>query len=109
MEEKIGIIVGTTFQSVFILTFFYMSIRFFGRMFGNIISAIKGNNSSLEPCRSCGHTISKEAILCPNCGQTFGRANSFSTSILANFFAGVVALAGGIGLLFYLLDLFKDL
>lgn len=108
MEEKIGIIVGTTLQSVFILTMFYMAARFFGRMFGNIYAAIKGNRTSLESCRSCGHKISKEAVFCPYCGQTFGNINSFSTSIFANFFAGVVALAGGIGLLFYLLDLLKD-
>ncbi|MDT0123854.1 zinc ribbon domain-containing protein [Paenibacillus sp. RRE4] len=108
MEEKIGIIVGTALQSVFILTMFYMALRFFSRMFRNIYAAIKGQNTSLEPCRSCGHKISKEAAFCPYCGQSFGEINSYSTSILGNLFSGVVALAGGIGLLFYLLDLLKN-
>ncbi len=62
VEQKIAIILGTTLQSVFILTMFYVAIHCFGRMFRNIYLAIKGTQSSLEPCHSCGHRISKEAV-----------------------------------------------
>ncbi|WP_369691089.1 zinc ribbon domain-containing protein [Paenibacillus pabuli] len=54
-------------------------------MFGNIFAVIKGNNPSLESCRSCGHKISKEAVFCPYCGQTFGQINSSLPLYLPTF------------------------
>ncbi|RAI85663.1 hypothetical protein DET54_12118 [Paenibacillus pabuli] len=108
MEEKIAFIIGIILFSSFILVIFGLAAGLFLATFRNIRAAIKGNKSSMEPCRSCGNSVSKTAIICPYCGDNFGEINVVANSIIGSFLAGIVSLAGGILLILGFIEFLRD-
>ncbi|SEO10450.1 hypothetical protein [Paenibacillus sp. OK076] len=64
--------------------------------FISIYRLIKGKvNKKLERCQSCGSTISTTAILCPICGQHYGRTNGVFSSIFGTFIGAIICIGGG--------------
>lgn len=108
MEEKIFFVIAIILFSSFILVILGLSAGLFLYTFRNIKATIKGNSSSMGPCRSCGNPVSKTAIICPNCGDNFGNINVVANSIIGSFLAGIVALACGLLLILGLIEFIRD-
>ncbi|MEW4426064.1 hypothetical protein AB1I68_01055 [Paenibacillus pabuli] len=99
MIEKVEYIVVISVATCFLLIIFGYSFSLFFSMFINIKRRIRGENSKLRPCASCGHSISRSAHLCPNCGHNYGKESGIYNSIIACFILGVFTLGAGIGAL----------
>ncbi|WJH28467.1 hypothetical protein N6H13_26095 [Paenibacillus sp. CC-CFT742] len=97
MIEKVEYIVVVSMAACVLLIIFGFSFVLFLNMFINIKRKISGENSKLRPCVSCGHSISRSALLCPNCGHSYGKESSIYDSIIACFILGVFTLGAGIG------------
>ncbi|ETT30668.1 hypothetical protein C161_27228 [Paenibacillus sp. FSL R5-192] len=108
MEEKIAFIIGIIMFSSFILLFFGLAAGLFLATFRNIRAAIRGKLSSMEPCRSCGNSVSKTAVICPYCGDNFGQINVVANSIIGSFISGVVSVAGGLLLILGFMEFLRD-
>lgn len=74
-------------------------------MFVNIYRRLIGRrNSKMQPCRTCKNSISSSAIVCPYCGEHYGRASGLFNSIIGCFIFGFFSM----GLGFYLLSEFLE-
>lgn len=88
-----------------IIALFVLGLMGIAGVFLNIYRRLIGLRSKkIEPCRSCGHPISRSAIICPNCGEHYGQGSGFSNSIIGCFILGFVCI--GIG--FYALSEFLE-
>ncbi|MDQ0719717.1 ribosomal protein L32 [Paenibacillus sp. W4I10] len=105
MIHNISEIFGMVFFAGLILALFVLGLMGIAGMFLNIYRRLKGlKTKKMEPCRSCGHSISSSAIICPNCGEHYGRRSGFANSIIGCFIVGFVCI--GIG--FYALSEFLE-
>lgn len=105
MIHNISEIFGMVFFAGLILALFVLGLMGIAGMFLNIYRRLKGLKAKkMEPCRSCGHSISSSAIICPNCGEHYGRGSGFANSIIGCFIVGFVCI--GIG--FYALSEFLE-
>lgn len=106
MIDNISETFGMLFFAVFILVMFVLGIMLTGRMFLNIYRKLIGIRiRKMDSCRSCGHSISSSAIICPNCGENYGKINGYPDSIIFCFLLGF----GLIGLAFNSLSEFLEM
>ncbi|WP_133120412.1 MULTISPECIES: hypothetical protein [Paenibacillus] len=105
MIHNISEIFGMVFFAGLIIALFVLGLMGIAGVFLNIYRRLIGLRSKkIEPCRSCGHPISRSAIICPNCGEHYGQGSGFSNSIIGCFILGFVCI--GIG--FYALSEFLE-
>lgn len=105
MIHNISEIFGMIFFAGLIIALFVLGLMGIVGVFLNIYRRLIGLRSKkIEPCRSCGHPISRSAIICPNCGEHYGQGSGFSNSIIGCFILGFVCI--GIG--FYALSEFLE-
>ncbi|WP_339783243.1 hypothetical protein NSQ38_17810 [Paenibacillus sp. FSL R7-0313] len=103
--HNISEIFGMLFFAGFIIALFVLGLMGIAGMFLNIYRRLIGRKSSkMEPCRACGLSISSSTIICPNCGEHYGRSSGFANSIIGCFIVGFVC----IGLGFYALSEFFE-
>ena len=94
-----------------IATVFYYSFACFYALFMNISDKIRGSSSKLIPCYVCGHAVSQTAIICPSCGESFGRdsESSIAESIFAMLVLGVLTSAIGVYFIMLMIEPVKEL
>jgi len=103
MEDKVEFIIEVTmFGAILIMILTFMFAGFVG-LVSNIKLKVRGNNSEMQECNSCGHQISRFSRTCLYCGRDYGSMNSVYNSIIGCILLIIVmipfALITGLALL----------
>ncbi|SDD49463.1 MULTISPECIES: hypothetical protein [Paenibacillus] len=100
MSKKINEIsdyVGVFCLGALTLSLFVLSIMFIIKSFINIYRRLKGVKiDRMTPCTTCRRSISNTAIICPYCGEHYGKMNGLGDSIFICFLFGVGLFVLGI-------------
>ncbi|MEK4660398.1 hypothetical protein MHH93_00800 [Priestia sp. FSL H7-0729] len=75
---------------ILIFMMFYFAFMFLYAMVINIINKIRPP-SKLMSCKSCEREISRNAYVCPYCGQHYGSSSALD-SIIICLFCGIICL-----------------
>lgn len=93
MSEKLNEIsdyFGVFCLGALTLFIFVLSLMFIIKSFINIYRKLKGINSpAMTPCKTCRRSISNTAIICPYCGEHYGKMNELGDSIFICFLFGL--------------------
>lgn len=91
--NKISNYFGVFVLGLFILIAVLFAIYFTIKMFINIYKKLRGIRiSNTMSCRTCRRSISNTAIICPYCGDNYGKLNGVTDSIVGCFFGALISL-----------------
>ncbi|SEL29058.1 hypothetical protein [Paenibacillus sp. OK003] len=100
MSKKLNEIsdyIGVFCLGTLTLSFFVLSIIFIIKAFINIYKRLKGVRvNKMVPCTSCRRSISNTAIICPYCGEHYGKMNGLGDSIFICFLFAIGLFVIGI-------------
>ncbi|MEK3823863.1 MULTISPECIES: hypothetical protein [Paenibacillus] len=111
MSDKAELIFALIIGFCGISPLLYFAHACFYALFMNIREKIRGLSSKLVPCNVCGHEVSKTAIICPSCGESFGRGStsSIAESMFAMLVLGVLSGALAVFLIIVMFEPAQEL
>lgn len=106
--NKISNYVGVFVLGLCVLIAVLFAIFFTIKMFINIYKKLRGIRiSTTTSCRTCGRSISNTAIICPYCGENYGKLNGVTDSIVWCFISALMSFVIAIATLTESLEWFE--